>query len=226
MLRAGHMTEVKGGALTRLPLAMVHDYAAWRALGPGGLPANPAGWAVASALRLVTRDTTSAEVYAGALSSHPIVLPTRMGGRPRISPHPVPHRQLDQLGSPPLQEATRKVFAAMVRDRPTVVRPGLSRLERGGDALFTRDLRSAPWLGATHGEIGHVHRSDGSLHLALPLADAAVVVGAGWGERHPFAGLPGLSLPLGYLLVYAPRDHDEIRVVRRLLERAAGVRRA
>ncbi len=219
------MTQIPGGALARLPRALARDYAAWRALGPGGLPANPAGWAVASALRLVTRETTSAEVYAGALSARPIVLPTRVGGRPRISPHPVPHRQLDQLGSPPLREATRTVLAAMVRDRPTVVRPGLSRLERGGDALFTRDLRHAPWLGATHGEIGHVHHSDGSLHLVLPLADAAVVIGAGWGERHPLAGLPGLSLPLGYLLVYAPRDLDEVRVVRRLVERAAGVRR-
>jgi hypothetical protein len=44
---------------------------------------------------------------------------------------------------------------------------------------------------------------------------AAQVLSAGWGERHALAGLA--RLPLTYLMVYAPRDDNEVAVIGRLL---------
>jgi hypothetical protein len=42
------------------------------------------------------------------------------------------------------------------------------------------------------------------------------VLSAGWGERHALAGLA--RLPLTYLMVYAPRDDNEVAVIERLLD--------
>jgi hypothetical protein len=68
-------------------------------------------------------------------------------------------------------------------------------------------------------EVCHAHPSDGSLHLTLHPADAAAVMRARWGERHPLGSGGWLSwfVPAGFILVYAPRDEDEVRVVMRIV---------
>ena len=69
----------------------------------------------------------------------------------------------------------------------------------------------APWQAYQGG-------GQGSMHLCLTLRDAAAVLDAGWGELHLLAGRqmgpgPGMSVPRGLVLVYAPRDASEIAVV-------------
>jgi hypothetical protein len=68
-----------------------------------------------------------------------------------------------------------------------------------------------PWDNHAKGEIGHVHfEAEGSSHVKLSLADAKEVSEKGWGERH---GLSGKMLPWGYVMIYAPRDEEEVKIM-------------
>jgi hypothetical protein len=50
------------------------------------------------------------------------------------------------------------------------------------------------------------------MHLTLHPLDAKLVIEQGWGERHPLAGR-GPWVPRGFVMVYAPRDEDEVSIV-------------
>jgi len=58
-----------------------------------------------------------------------------------------------------------------------------------------------------------------SAHSHLSAADAARILDAGWGERHPLAGVRP-ELPSTYVYVYPPRDEAELAVVAQLLDAA------
>jgi phospholipase/carboxylesterase len=61
------------------------------------------------------------------------------------------------------------------------------------------------------GEFAHLHPGhDGSLHVALPPVLAADIVTTGWGVAHPLAGV---RLTPGMVMVFGPRDADELDVV-------------
>jgi hypothetical protein len=65
-------------------------------------------------------------------------------------------------------------------------------------------------------EFAHLHPpSDGSLHMALPPDIVDDVIENGWAERHPLAGRHGL--PDNIVMVYGPRDDEELRVVEDLV---------
>jgi len=66
--------------------------------------------------------------------------------------------------------------------------------------------------------MAHIHESDLSTHVVLSLADAREVVSKGWGEWH---GLSGIGLPLGFTMLYVPRNRGEVEVMTRVL--GAGV---
>jgi hypothetical protein len=57
-------------------------------------------------------------------------------------------------------------------------------------------------------EIAHVHPQDRSLHVWLSDADAKAVVEKGWGERFVVKFAPS-----GYVMVYAPRNEDEVKIL-------------
>jgi hypothetical protein len=71
-------------------------------------------------------------------------------------------------------------------------------------------------------EVGHFHPWDGSPHIVLAPELAETAVAAGWAEVHPVA-LAGLA-PTNRVMLYGPRDDDEVEVVFALI--AAAVRRA
>lgn len=98
------------------------------------------------------------------------------------------------------------------------IRP--SQLENGGPALWLRpEVPIPPWVKGVKGEIAHFHlAAEGSAHVTLSLADATQVIEKGWGERHP---LSGRFEPWGYVMLYAPRNVEELNVVGKLLR--AGV---
>ena len=60
----------------------------------------------------------------------------------------------------------------------------------------------------------------GSMHLCLSLKDAALVLEKGWGERHLLSGNSdiGFSVPNGLVLIYSPRDAEEIQVCLNILK--------
>jgi hypothetical protein len=126
-----------------------------------------------------------------------------------------PHSQLDQ--QPP-----REVIDDLV-----------VRLQRMDGVLVGGSLRAPPGTIGFHlplarargpveafllgREFAHVHPDpDGSLHLTLPsgLREAAIL--AGWAEPHPLAGRPSVSPQT--VMVYAPRDEEEVEVVTALAE--------
>lgn len=132
----------------------------------------------------------------------------RKGSRPRTTPTN-PHTQLDQIAPPALQE---KVFAAARALTGVVV--GDSHVSVPGARAFhlpgCRTPKTAGFM--LDREFAHLHpASDGSLHMSLPPAIVQPAIDNGWAERHPLAGRHGL--PTNIVMVYGPRDEDELAVV-------------
>jgi len=61
------------------------------------------------------------------------------------------------------------------------------------------------------------------MHVTLHPADAKLVIEKGWAQRHPLARGGWLSrfVPEGFMMVYAPRNEEEVEVVMRIVRAAA-----
>ena len=125
-----------------------------------------------------------------------------------------PHRQLTQIAPVELQAQV----VARGRAMPgTFVCPSLVSLP-GSQAFVLDDSTPTPASAVfmVAREFAHIHPPvDGSLHMVLPPHIVRQVVERGWGEQHPVARL-GL-LPITTLMIYGPRDPEELEVVLRLL---------
>lgn len=192
--------------------AALWDYRRWQALGEGGIPWGLRGWLKVTSLRLKAGDPLD----VGRLpegSEHPLVrdLPRRAGARPRIAPHPIPHRQLREDASADALERLAAVFAEELADRPDV-EERQSSFEKHHPALYAAGLVDRGE--SPTGEVAHFHRPQGSMHLQLNPEDARAVIERGWGELH---GLSGKALPGTYTLLYSPRDEADLDGIRRIL---------
>ena len=68
-------------------------------------------------------------------------------------------------------------------------------------------------------EFAHIHpMPDGSLHVALPPEVAQEAIGKGWAEQHPVARMG--YIPQNVVMIYAPRNAQEIEVVAGLVVEA------
>jgi phospholipase/carboxylesterase len=142
------------------------------------------------------------------------VLPERRGSRPAIS-HRIPQQQISDNAPAELQE---RLF-----DRAT----GLAGVTSGPSAISVPGARGfvldPPLRGPADAflvpaarEFAHLHPGyDGSLHLALPPALAADAIRKGWAVPHPWAGV---RLSPGFVLVYGPRDDDDLAVIAAIVE--------
>jgi hypothetical protein len=200
-----------------------HSYHDWVALGPGGLPLNPLGFLATTALRPLKRDPTRTDIYARTIGCRDDVaslasLPTRRGNRPTIARFPIPHRQLDQFAADEVRRALQHAFERAVVAQTDEVHFQRSHYERHNVAVTLRVPERGPeYVRRGCGEIAHIHPSDGSMHMVFSPSDAKAVIDAGWGERHPIAGVGRRFLPDTYLFVYPPRDRDELSVTERIL---------
>jgi Family of unknown function (DUF5519) len=137
-------------------------------------------------------------------------LPARHGPRPTTTSQ-MPHSQTDQQPGDAAvrEELARRAFALDgVHERHSAVSvPGARAL------VLADDAATGPPEAFIRGrEFAHLHPGpDWSLHLALPspLADRAVA--RGWAELHPLARTT--EVPGSLVMVYAPRDNDELEVV-------------
>jgi len=141
-------------------------------------------------------------------------LPRRCGERPRTTSSN-PHTQLDQQPEDPRlrAELARRLFSLRgVEERPSAISVP------GARALWLTDAAGGPPEAFLVGrEFAHLHPPpDESLHAMLPPALATEAISAGWAELHPVARL-GL-IPSTAVMVYAPRDQQELEVVERLIE--------
>ena len=110
-------------AIVLLPLAgyFYNDYRRWYDLGEGGVPHNFRGWLFQTYLRsMASRDVRSFAVYESLMRNEfearsyiEPPLPSRGGPRPKVGHWVVPHRQLEDIGSP----ATKQVSLELVNMR-------------------------------------------------------------------------------------------------------------
>lgn len=215
------------GLLILLPLASViyNDYNNFLALGPGGTPATFLGYLKITYLRLFAlSDPYSPPAFPGKVSPPTGYfrrtrswLPERSGPRPEIAGI-APQRQLDQPGCSQMYYTLRASLQNLaVKDEDTF-RIGTSCFEKKGLALFARN----PINATCRGEVCHVHHSDRSMHMNLHPDDAKVVLEMGWGERHPLSrgGWMSAYVPREFVMVYAPRNWEELEAVCRIIKAA------
>jgi hypothetical protein len=200
------------------------DYKAFLALGPGGTPSTPAGYLKISILRLfaVKDPLLPPPVYPSLYPStgyfsDQASFPRRTGSRPRVGGI-APHRQLDQKGTKETDKLQREQLLSFAAALNTHFRTAPSCFEKRGLSLYS----TAAVNRTCNGEIAHLHDTEKSLHVTLHPADVAVVLAAAWGERHPLADgtWVGRYVPSGFVMVYAPRNEEEVRVVGRILRAA------
>lgn len=140
-------------------------------------------------------------------------LPVRRGQRPLVS-WTIPQQQLSDNAPAALQEQLLSVIGSLpgVTVGPSRISvPGARALTlddavAGGDAFLVPSVR----------EFAHLHpATDGSLHLVLPPDQAADLVAKGHGRMHPWAGT---RLAVGFVMVFGPRDDDEMTMVSQIVE--------
>ncbi|HWJ67184.1 MAG TPA: phospholipase [Nocardioides sp.] len=135
-------------------------------------------------------------------------LPARAGARPDVSWR-IPQQQQSQNAPEQLQESLFARISAL----PGTASGG-SHISVPGARGLTLDAPAGPpqaFLVPQAAEFAHLHPGyDGSLHLALPPAQAADLVARGWGTPHPWAGT---RLTPGFVMVFGPRDDDELEIV-------------
>ena len=140
--------------------------------------------------------------------------------KPRTGPAPrttkgLPHAQLDQWPSASItQELLRRVLelpGAGVKES-RVASPSVRAIK-----LSDEDGQGPRQAFIDDHEFCHLHPPpDGSIHLTLPDAVCRRAAEAGWVEPHLLAKGGGISKST--VLVYAPRDSDELETVVKLIE--------
>ncbi|EAU39009.1 conserved hypothetical protein [Aspergillus terreus NIH2624] len=211
------------------------DYHAFLALGPGGTPATPTGYLRICILRLFALRNPLTPPPLPRLSAgclHADTLPRRRGPRPTVAGI-APHRQTTQKGSRAMYQALTAAMHDLTRRHPDLLYSDTSCFEKHSTGIFSRRVAAstprATAAGVHHrtcnGEVCHSHPSDGSLHLTLHPADVALLLERGWGQRHPLAredwwwGVVR-TVPPGFVMVYAPRDAEELACVMEIVRAA------
>lgn len=141
-------------------------------------------------------------------------LEQRRGASPATMPRS-PHMQLDQQ---PTDTQIRRELARRIFSLPGVEEQPTRISVPGARALCLRpDLPGGPAEAFMVGrEFAHLHpEHDSSLHMMLPPELAAEAIQAGWAEFHP-AVREGRRPPV-QVMIYAPRDWDELETVYELV---------
>ncbi|MEO7146265.1 MAG: luciferase family protein [Terrimesophilobacter sp.] len=140
-------------------------------------------------------------------------LPTRLGDRPRTSATG-PHCQLNHQSPPSVWGKTVAAVFALphVVEGHSAVSPASSRALFLDDVLAPRIPQTSLAPPSDRLEPVHLHGvSDTSLHLCLPRERALEVCSRGWGEPHHYADHET------EIMVYGPRDRDELSTVLELV---------
>jgi phospholipase/carboxylesterase len=136
------------------------------------------------------------------------VLPHRAGRPPQVA-WDIPQQQVSQNAPATLQEALYERVTALpgVHGAPSLISvPGARAFTLPG-----ADGPDGAFLVPQGREFAHLHPAyDGSMHLALPPAQAADLVSHGWGVPHPWAGT---RLAAGFVMLFGPRDDAELEIV-------------
>lgn len=220
----------------------VQSYHRWLELGPGGVPYNVKGWLINLLARPFARfdtrvvapynmeeqkpmygDLGHVSFFSNGGDGSPLP-PPRSGVRPDVPSYVIPQRQMTEQ-APAFMLAKQEAFiAAVVTANASLLRLEPSMLEgRTYNALWlavdddVSDGGIPPMLRRTKGEFLHPHR-EGSSHGIFSLTDAARLIELGWAERHPLTGSQtAFGLPWSYVLIYAPRDEEDLAVWKNII---------
>jgi hypothetical protein len=140
-----------------------------------------------------------------------------LGARSGPPPHTrqrLPHAQLDQQ---PSDTVDRDELFDRALDLAGVRQTASTISVPGAVALVLDDHNGSPDAFLADGEFAHFHPPpDLSLHLTLPPEAAREVSAGGWGELHYLATRG--ELPTTHLMIYAPRDRDELDSVWKIIQ--------
>ncbi|EUC39665.1 hypothetical protein COCMIDRAFT_10268 [Bipolaris oryzae ATCC 44560] len=196
------------------------DYCAFLSLGPGGTPATPLGYLKIKLLSLICLRDPRRPIpipphyrpQRGYFFED--ALPHRTGHKPEIRGI-APQRQQTQVSTKEIYGKLVLKIKELASDPRNRLTERTSCFEKHSTGLFT----SIPITRTCGGEICHAHPSDGSMHLTLHPADANLIMAHGWGERHPLArgGWCRKFVPREFMLVYAPRDDEEVEIVTKIV---------
>ena len=172
------------------------------------------GW-IHERLSFLARSGADEGTTGGRWSALPDgTLPSRAGQRPTVS-WTIPQEQRSDNAPVDLQEklfARISSLAGVSTSQSVISVPGARGLMIKPEPDAPKDAFLVP----SAGEFAHQHPShDGSLHLALPPQLAADAVAKGWAVAHPLAGI---RLARGMVMVYGPRDENELHVVAAMVE--------
>jgi len=140
-------------------------------------------------------------------------LPPRLGTPPRTA-RVLPHLQLDQLAPPEIAEELIERSLALPYVRSTQSRMAAPKSR----ALCLQDdfASGPPDAFIDSHEFCHLHPlPESSIHLTLPQDLRELAVQLGWAEPHLVSRLG--SMPPTLVLVYAPRNMEELSTVFRLV---------
>ncbi|KAH0542471.1 hypothetical protein FGG08_003142 [Glutinoglossum americanum] len=214
---------LSSSALLAPLLYFIHqDYRSFLELGPGGTPSTFLGYLHVTFLRVFAlRNPLIPAPIPDSLSPKTGFfsqgIPERVGARPEVRGI-APHRQVTQKGGLINFASLSKAIQSLATTHPNHLKLDKSCFEKHSIGLFSIN----PINRTCSGEVYHAHPSDGSLHLTLHLTDARIVIERGWGERHPLArgGWCECYVPLGFVIIYAPREEDERHVVMEIIHAA------
>lgn len=138
-----------------------------------------------------------------------IDIPERQGVPPETT-DTNPHRQLSQNPSRALYDALAEQMFSVP---DAVEQPSQISIPGARALVLTEEVESGPQTAfMIDREFCHLHPpEDGSLHMCLPPDTAELARARGWAELHPVAR-SGM-IPETTVMVYGPRDTDELDVV-------------
>ncbi|MGZ8556930.1 MAG: luciferase domain-containing protein [Chitinophagaceae bacterium] len=144
----------------------------------------------------------------------------REGQKPTIAPFAVPHRQMNQHNDTVIRNLQKKIFDAQVADVYYNLVYKMIYLERNSAGIFLKDSAAgnASVVPISHAEVGHIHPTDGSMHIILSPSDTKAIIEKGWGELHGLAGQDRAAKT--YMMIYAPRNEMELVITKSILEAA------
>ena len=205
--------------------AAYKDYQTWVALGIGGIPHTFDGYVAVKQLGKQMKDPLDVGRITADIGKKGDIktlnnLPKRKGIKPAIAPFAVPHGQMDQHNDTIVRALQNKAFDAMVANTNYNLCYKLSYLEKNSPGIFLKDSAAGNQtiVAVSHAEVGHIHPSDGSMHIILSPSDTKEVIEKGWGELHGLAGQGRAAKT--YMMIYAPRNEPELTITKQILEAA------
>ncbi|KAJ9607564.1 hypothetical protein H2200_007642 [Cladophialophora chaetospira] len=160
-------------------------------------------------------------------------LPQRRGSRPEVEGigSPIQRTQLPPWEQKDVQDRLRSLIIDIPEKYPHSTYLGRSTFEAESPTTLYARHRAFNET-KYYGEIITANTDDGFIHSSLHPSDVKMVIKKGWGQRHPLSGrlvsrLTGLvdgnqpsPIEGSRVLLYAPRDSDDLLVIGQILNAA------